>query len=82
MTPTQPSSYLIGREAILALRSEIKARDPRFRLGAFHDRLLSYGTIPALEMPQNCFNHGDGINFSIAAASGSSAAVIVPCDCK
>lgn len=46
MTPTQPSSYLIGREAILSLRSEIKARDPRFRLGAFHDRLLSYGTIP------------------------------------
>jgi uncharacterized protein (DUF885 family) len=46
LTPTQPSSYLIGREAILALRSEMKARDRRFRLGAFHDKLLSYGTIP------------------------------------
>jgi len=46
MTPTQPSSYLIGREAILALRAEMKSRDPRFKLGTFHDRLLSYGTIP------------------------------------
>jgi uncharacterized protein (DUF885 family) len=46
MTPTQPSSYLIGREALLALRAEVKARDPHFRLGAFHDQLLSYGTIP------------------------------------
>lgn len=31
--------------------------------------LVDARTIPAIEMPQNAFNKGDGLNFSIAAAS-------------
>jgi uncharacterized protein (DUF885 family) len=46
LTPTQPSTYLIGREAIFEMRAEVRRRDPRFCIGRFHDRLLSCGTIP------------------------------------
>ncbi len=46
-TPTQPLSYLIGREKILALRREAQAREgASFSLKKFHDDLLSHGTIP------------------------------------
>jgi uncharacterized protein (DUF885 family) len=45
-TPTQPLSYLVGRENVLALRSEYQKRDPAFSLKKFHDALLSHGTIP------------------------------------
>jgi uncharacterized protein (DUF885 family) len=45
-TPTQPLSYLVGREKILALREDLKKRDPNFSLKKFHDDLLSHGTIP------------------------------------
>jgi len=31
--------------------------------------LVDARTVPGIEMPQNAFNKGDGINFSIAAAS-------------
>jgi len=31
--------------------------------------LVDSRTIPGIQMPQNCFDKGDGINFSIAAAS-------------
>jgi uncharacterized protein (DUF885 family) len=45
-SPTQPLSYLVGREKILALRDALKQRDPNFSLKRFHDGLLSHGTIP------------------------------------
>ena len=46
-SPTQPMSYLMGKQQILDLRERERARlGARFELGAFHDRLLSYGTIP------------------------------------
>ncbi|MEE9219204.1 MAG: DUF885 domain-containing protein [Acidobacteriota bacterium] len=46
-TPTQPLSYLIGKREIQALRREVeRAQGSRFRLGEFHDQLLSYGPIP------------------------------------
>ena len=45
--PTQALSYLVGREQIFALRDEIRAaRGARFDLRAFHDELLSHGSIP------------------------------------
>lgn len=45
-TPTQPSSYLVGREKILALRDRAKKEwGASFTLKRFHDELLSHGTI-------------------------------------
>lgn len=46
-SPTQPMSYLMGKHQILNLREREKQRlGSRFDLRSFHDRLLSYGTIP------------------------------------
>jgi uncharacterized protein (DUF885 family) len=46
-TPTQPLSYLVGREKIFALRRDAQKRDgASFSLKKFHDDLLSHGTIP------------------------------------
>jgi uncharacterized protein (DUF885 family) len=46
-SPTQPMSYLLGKQQILDLREREQQRlGPRFSMRAFHDRLLSYGTIP------------------------------------
>lgn len=46
MTPTQPLSYLIGREMIFALRDRYKAREKEsFSLKKFHTELLTRGTI-------------------------------------
>jgi uncharacterized protein (DUF885 family) len=50
MSPTQPLSYLVGREAILAIRDRAKKlaeqRGAPFSLKAFHADLLGHGTIP------------------------------------
>lgn len=46
-TPTQPMSYAVGKQAILDLREDVRRRlGPAFDLGAFHDRFLSFGSIP------------------------------------
>jgi len=46
-SPTQPMSYLLGKQQILDLRERERQRlGPRFDLCSFHNRLLSYGTIP------------------------------------
>ncbi len=46
-TPTQPMSYAAGKHAILELREEVRARrGAAFSLREFHDRFLSYGSIP------------------------------------
>jgi uncharacterized protein (DUF885 family) len=42
LTPTQPMTYAMGKEQILALREELADLPPR----QFHDLLLSSGTIP------------------------------------
>ena len=45
-TPTQPSSYLIGRQKIMAIRERAKKEwGASFTLKRFHDALLSHGTI-------------------------------------
>jgi ribonuclease HII len=54
----------IYQAALLAMRHAVEA------LPACPQHVLvDARTIPGLEMPQNCFDKGDGINFSIAAAS-------------
>jgi len=46
-TPTQPSSYLVGKHQILEMREEAKRRlGARFNLYDFHKALLSSGTVP------------------------------------
>ncbi|HEX6938902.1 MAG TPA: DUF885 domain-containing protein [Longimicrobiales bacterium] len=46
-SPTQPMSYAVGMREILRLRDRYRARaGTTFRLRDFHDRLLSWGTIP------------------------------------
>jgi uncharacterized protein (DUF885 family) len=49
-SPTQPLSYIVGREAILAMRDRMKKRDgPSFSLKRFHEAMLTHGTLaPAL----------------------------------
>ncbi|MBV8365479.1 MAG: DUF885 domain-containing protein, partial [Candidatus Eremiobacteraeota bacterium] len=45
--PTQPMSYLVGKQQIMDLREREKQRlGSAFSLREFHDRLLSQGTIP------------------------------------
>ncbi|WP_394832052.1 DUF885 domain-containing protein [Pendulispora rubella] len=45
-SPTQPLSYLIGRERIFAIRERMRARDgARFSLKAFHTEVLTRGTV-------------------------------------
>ena len=47
MSPTQPMTYVIGMLLILDLRDRMKRKmGSDFDLRQFHDRLLSYGSIP------------------------------------
>jgi uncharacterized protein (DUF885 family) len=56
MSPTQPLSYLVGREMIVALREKMKQRDGAgFSLKRFHEEVLSHGTIPPGLMAEEIF---------------------------
>jgi uncharacterized protein (DUF885 family) len=47
MQPTQPMSYIIGKHQIMDLRKEYESwLGSKFNLREFHDKLLSYGSIP------------------------------------
>ncbi len=47
MFPGAALMYLMGRDTILELRTDLQRQlGSRFRLKAFHDRLLSFGSIP------------------------------------
>ncbi len=51
--PTYPSSYLLGREAIHALRAKWTAEnDGRYEHRPFHDWLLSFGSVPVALVEQ------------------------------
>ena len=46
-SPTQPMSYIMGKLAVMKLRDDYKEKTgDNFNLKNFHDRLLSFGTIP------------------------------------
>ena len=46
-SPSQKIGYMVGKTQIMRLLGKYKEREgASFRLGAFHDRLLSYGTVP------------------------------------
>ena len=45
--PSQKISYIVGKWQIMHLLGRYRDREgPNFRLGAFHDQLLSYGSLP------------------------------------
>jgi uncharacterized protein (DUF885 family) len=47
MFPGAAMIYLIGRDEILRLRADLRAQlGPRFDLRRFHDRFLSFGSVP------------------------------------
>lgn len=47
MSPTQPMTYVVGKLMLLDLRDYMRqAMGSRFDLKGFHDRLLSFGSIP------------------------------------
>jgi uncharacterized protein (DUF885 family) len=55
-TPTQPSTYMIGRELIFELRERARRRDgATFSLKAFHTDLLSRGTVPPTLLAKEIF---------------------------
>jgi uncharacterized protein (DUF885 family) len=65
--PTQPLSYAVGKREILRLREDERGRlGAAFRLREFHDRLLSFGSIPIALIRERM--PADG-----AAPSGSAA---------
>ncbi|UCG91369.1 MAG: DUF885 domain-containing protein [candidate division WOR-3 bacterium] len=46
-TPTQPLSYMIGKKQILELKKDYQTKlKDEFRLKEFHDKLISFGSIP------------------------------------
>ena len=46
-SPTQKISYITGKWQIMRLLGRYRDRQgPEFRLGAFHDQLISYGSLP------------------------------------
>jgi uncharacterized protein (DUF885 family) len=49
-SPTQPSSYVLGRDRIVALRTAAEQR-PDFDLARFHDWLLGYSSISPAFIP-------------------------------
>jgi uncharacterized protein (DUF885 family) len=54
MSPTQPMSYLVGKQQILDLRErEMKRLGSSFDLRSFHDRLLSQGSLPVAAIEQS-----------------------------
>src|ERR1051325_2566432 len=51
-SPTQPSSYVLGRDRIVELRRRAE-RAPGFTLADFHARLLAYGTVAPTFIPDD-----------------------------
>jgi len=60
-SPTQPSSYLVGREKIMAIRERAKkAWGSDFTLKRLHDALLSHGTIAPGLVEKEMFEQAGG----------------------
>jgi uncharacterized protein (DUF885 family) len=53
-SPTQPSSYVLGRDRIVALRRHAE-RAPGFALAQFHHELLGYSSISPALIPDAAF---------------------------
>ncbi|HEY3132613.1 MAG TPA: DUF885 domain-containing protein [Acidobacteriota bacterium] len=59
MSPTQPLSYLIGREIIFRIRTEyMRKQGKKYKVKNFHSEVLSYGTIPPTLIEALMFRKG------------------------
>jgi uncharacterized protein (DUF885 family) len=59
LSPTQPLSYLVGREMILKMRARYKEREgARFSLKRFHTDVLTRATVPPSLMAREMFGGG------------------------
>ena len=58
--PTYPSSYMLGCRAIHDLREAWKAQVDDFTYLQFHDKLLSYGSLPVKLVADEMLADGDG----------------------
>lgn len=68
-SPTQPSSYVLGRDRIVAIRRAEQARlGGTFSLRDFHDRLLGYGSVSPSFLPDD-LDAADGRRGSGSVAS-------------
>ena len=55
-TPTQPLSYLVGRQMIFKMREQYKQRDgAKFALKKFHTDVLTRATVPPSLMAREIF---------------------------
>ena len=60
LTPTQPLSYLAGRQQLLKMREQYKQREgSKFTLKRFHAEVLTRGTIPPSLMAKEIFGATD-----------------------
>ncbi len=58
LEPTVGCGYLVGKREIIRLRQEVAdLQGDNFDLGAFHDTLLSFGTIPLPLLRQHVLSH-------------------------
>jgi uncharacterized protein (DUF885 family) len=53
-SPTQPSSYMLGRDRIVALRRQAE-RAPDFALAEFHHKLLGLSSVSPALIPDAAF---------------------------
>jgi uncharacterized protein (DUF885 family) len=59
MSPTQPLSYLVGREIIFRIRSEyMNKQGKKYKIKNLHSEILSYGTIPPALIEALMFRKG------------------------
>ncbi|MEQ8764154.1 MAG: DUF885 domain-containing protein, partial [Planctomycetota bacterium] len=58
--PTRPLSYFLGFRQLMDTRAEVQAAEgDAFDLKSFHDRVLSYGTIPVVLIRYGLTGRGD-----------------------
>ena len=68
---TQPMSYAVGKEEILGLREAYRRlRGAAFTLREFHDRLLSFGSIPVSFISQRVLGSTEPDGGGAAGAAG------------
>jgi hypothetical protein len=76
MFPATATMYLVGTDLIHALRHELAAQQgAKFNLRQFHDRLLSFGSIPVTLMSE--MMRSEALQITSATQGGSTATQLV-----
>lgn len=65
-SPSQKMSYITGKWQIMRLLGRYRDREgANFRLGAFHDQLISYGTLPLSVVEWLMFDDDSGVRAAL-----------------